>query len=97
MRSTIVLPALLAFAVAQETFTFGEQPTGTRIPESTAGDVEPTATATVSGPISTASACAQISELVGDSDLEYPSVEAEVSSGVPVRRSTRNSTLAIMR
>ncbi|KAF2733402.1 hypothetical protein EJ04DRAFT_439222 [Polyplosphaeria fusca] len=97
MRSIWALPALLAIAVAQETFSFGEQPTGTRSPESTAGDVEPTATETVSGPISTASACAQISEVVADSDLEFPSVEAELAyaclKSVPISQDDASSTV----
>lgn len=81
MRSLIALPALVAVAAAQaETFDFGRTVTETRLPATSADNVEPSATETGSGPINTGRACAQIASLVGRSSLEYPSVEAEVRS-----------------
>jgi hypothetical protein len=47
---------------------------------SSVGDVQPTVTETVSGPIQTGQACSQVAELILDSRLQYPSVEAEVSA-----------------
>ncbi|KAF2467853.1 uncharacterized protein BDR25DRAFT_344615 [Lindgomyces ingoldianus] len=77
MRSIIALQALVVLASAQaESFTFGA--TRTLRPVTT-GDIQPSATETISGPISTARACAQISELVDKSRLEFPSVEAELA------------------
>ena len=76
MRSILALSVLIAVAAAQETFSIGN-PVTTSNPTTTA-DVEPSATETVSGPISTASACAQIANLVKNSEVDSPSVEAEV-------------------
>lgn len=70
-----MLPALIAVAAAQaESFSFA-----TTQVETSLGNVEPTATETLSGPIETGRACSQIAQFVDDSSLEYPSVEAEVS------------------
>jgi hypothetical protein len=74
MRSIIALPALIAAATAQS-FSFA-----TTSATTTDDDVQPTATETLSsGPVETAKACGQISDLVRRSSLDYPSVEAEVS------------------
>ncbi|KAF2801707.1 peptidase S41 family protein [Mytilinidion resinicola] len=71
MRSSIfLLPTLLGLVVAQTELT------GILVPTQ---EPEPSATETVSGPISTAKACAQVAELVSDSDLTTPSVEAELA------------------
>ena len=83
----MALPALIAgVVVAQETFTFGETATRSRAPLSTAVNVEPSATETITGPISTASACAEIAQAVSDSSLEFPSVEAEVRESLHLRK-----------
>lgn len=78
MRSLIALQALVALASAQaESFSFG----ATRsLHPATTGEIQPTVTQTISGPVSTASACSQIAGLVDKSVLDFPSVEAEVSS-----------------
>ena len=79
MRSNVALPALIAAAAAQQqTFSFAPTEVAT-----TADNVEPTATETFSGPIQTGKACGQIADYVSKSNLEYPSVEAEVSARVP--------------
>ena len=78
MRLTVASPlfALVALEVtAQDTrdvFSFTSVPTRT-------AEVQPSATETATGLISTSSACAQISDIVMNSELEYPSVQAEVS------------------
>jgi hypothetical protein len=73
-----VLPALAALVSAQlESFSFG--PIQTEEPATSLDNIEPTATPTQTGPINTASACADISDLVEESDAQYPIVAAEVS------------------
>lgn len=76
MRFLIAFPALIAVAAAQaESFTFA-----TTRATTTEDDVQPTATESLSsGPVETAKACGQISDLVRQSNLDFPSVEAEVS------------------
>lgn len=67
LRTTLALAALLSLATAQ-TRTF-----------STVGDIVPSATASISGPIQTNRACAQIQDVVRESDDSAPIVPAEVS------------------
>ncbi|KAF2106587.1 peptidase S41 family protein-like protein [Lophiotrema nucula] len=98
MRSILALPALIAVAVvAQETFTFGETATRSRSPASTGDNVEPSATETITGPISTASACAEIAEAVSDSNLDFPTVDAELAyaclQSVPISQSAASDTI----
>ena len=82
MRLTVASPlfALVALEVtAQDTrdvFSFTSVPTRT-------AEIQPSATETATGLISTSSACAQISDIVMNSELEYPSVQAEVSLETP--------------
>lgn len=79
MRSTITLFALFALASAQlQSFSFG--PIETREPATTIENIEPTATEVDEGPVNTASACADISNFVGESFAQYPIVSAEVSA-----------------
>lgn len=76
MRSSLLLlPTLLALVAAQTKLTGLPLPQPT---ETATQEPEPTATETVSGPISTAKACSQVADLVSNSDLDNPSVEAEV-------------------
>ncbi|PSN74739.1 hypothetical protein BS50DRAFT_22919 [Corynespora cassiicola Philippines] len=75
MRSLFAISALVAAVAAQsESFGFSSTRAAT-----TDIEVEPTQTETVSGPINTARACSQIAEYVDRSDLEFPSVEAELA------------------
>lgn len=91
MRTFTALSALLAVTSAQSLNT---QPT--QAPTSI-GDVEPSATETVSGPIQTGSACANIAEFASDTDLEYPAVEAELAyaclKSVPIVLEDASSTI----
>lgn len=77
MKSFRVLSALVAVAATAQAQSF--LATSTRR-FSSIGDVEPTVTETASGPIQTGQACAQVGELISDSRLEYPSVDAEVGT-----------------
>lgn len=67
LRTTLALAALLSLATAQ-TRTF-----------STVGDIVPSATASISGPIQTNRACAQIQDVVRESDDSAPIVPAELA------------------
>ena len=64
----LALSALLALAAAQVTVTRTDE------------EIQPSATATSTGPIETGRACGMISEVIENSNLEYPIVTAEVSS-----------------
>ncbi|UPX19781.1 uncharacterized protein EKO05_0010032 [Ascochyta rabiei] len=94
MRSTQVLLALIAVASTAQGQSFIAT-TSNRF--SSIGDVEPTATETVSGPIQTEQACAQVGELISDSRLEFPSVEAELAyaclKSVPIVQEAANYTV----
>jgi hypothetical protein len=82
MRASLSLfPALLAIAAAQT------QLSGLPVPQETLTQDPPaTATATVSGPIATASACRQVARIVNNANEAALSVEAEVR-GLLVRGS----------
>ncbi|KAF2267254.1 hypothetical protein CC78DRAFT_93645 [Lojkania enalia] len=101
MRSMLVLSVLIAAVAAQETFVFSISATRTRGPTETADNIEPSATETVTGPISTESACAQISEYVQDSEFEYPSVEAELAyaclQSVPIDEDAASLTISSLK
>ena len=75
MRSPQILSVLLAVAATTQAQSFVVTTTRRF---SSVGDIEPTVTETVSGPIQTRQACAEIGELVSDSRLRFPSVGAEV-------------------
>ena len=89
MKLTVAssLFALVALEVtAQDTtdvFSFTSVPTRT-------AEIQPSVTETTTGTISTSSACAQISDIVMNSELEYPSVQAEVSLETPWEKYTLN-------
>lgn len=77
MRPLILLPSLLALAVAQiETFSFGPIPS---VQPSSVINVEPTPTDTEPGPINTARACGRVANLVARSRSQFPIVDADVS------------------
>ncbi|OCK75754.1 peptidase S41 family protein, partial [Lepidopterella palustris CBS 459.81] len=81
LLATSSLLSLISLASAQAAASSIIQFTlATNAPTQT-GDIQPSVTETVSGPVGTASACAQIAGLVGKSRLQYPSVEAEVDWG----------------
>ncbi|XPT03714.1 hypothetical protein M3J09_012800 [Ascochyta lentis] len=94
MRSPRFLFALLAVASTVQAQSFVVSSTRRF---SSVGDVEPTATETVSGPIQTGQACAQVAELISDSRLEFPSVEAELAyaclKSVPIVEQAANYTV----
>lgn len=77
MKSSIAFYGLISIAAAQRSsLAVDIDRTSSRI---SLGNVEPTATQTVSGPIQTGSACARIAELVTKSDSQVPSVQAELA------------------
>ncbi|KAF2496952.1 peptidase S41 family protein-like protein [Lophium mytilinum] len=93
MRSPIfLLPTLLGLVAAQTELT------GIPVPTQ---EPQPSATETVSGPISTAKACAQVAELVSDSSFTNPSVEAELAHAcllsVPFVSDAGNLTIEMVR
>ena len=65
----------------------------TSVPTRTA-EIQPSVTETATGPISTSSACAQISDIVMNSELEYSSVQAEVSLELPREKYALNPALS---
>jgi hypothetical protein len=67
---TLALAALLPIAAAQSRIV---------VSVTSVGDIQPSVTASISGPIQTGRACAQIQEAVKDSDADFPVVPAEVS------------------
>ena len=84
MRTPQVLSALLAAAATAQAQSQSFMVTTTRRFSSIGDiDVQPTATETVSGPIQTGEACAQVGEFISGSGLRYPSVEAEVGARLP--------------
>lgn len=96
------LSALVAFATAQEP-TFGlSNPSlsidldPTRAPTSI-GDIEPTPTGSISGPIQTDRACATIASAVRNSNLQFPSVQAELAlaclKSVPIDAQAASTTI----
>ncbi|KAF2125285.1 peptidase S41 family protein [Dothidotthia symphoricarpi CBS 119687] len=91
MRSSAVLSVFVAFATAQ----IGSS--STRVVPTSIGNVVPSATQTVSGPISTGSACAQIADAVANARSRYPSVQASLAyaclKSVPI--STDEAALTI--
>ncbi|KAF2179813.1 hypothetical protein K469DRAFT_693702 [Zopfia rhizophila CBS 207.26] len=95
----MALHALLSLAAAQSLTEFLQGPSATRSIRlvSTDDNIQPSVTQTISGPVNTARACGQISELVDDSRLEFPSVEAELAyaclQSVPINRSAANVTI----
>ncbi|ORY19297.1 hypothetical protein BCR34DRAFT_472245 [Clohesyomyces aquaticus] len=95
MRSLIALQALVALVSAQaESFSFG----ATRsLRPVTTGEIQPSVTQTISGPVSTAKACSQIAGFVGNSRLEFPSVEAELAfaclKSVPIDATAASFTI----
>lgn len=75
MRPSQVLSVFVVVAATTQAQSFVVTPTRRF---SSVGDIEPTATETVSGPIQTGQACAEIGELISNSRLRFPSVGAEV-------------------
>ncbi|KAH8731735.1 peptidase S41 family protein-like protein [Phaeosphaeriaceae sp. PMI808] len=99
MRFFTVLPLLLAMVAAQRT-TLNPSETIELIPTRAASsirDIEPSNTQSVSGPIQSDRACAQIASAVGSSRLQFPSVQAELAlaclKSVPI--SQRDATTTI--
>ncbi|KAH7396187.1 peptidase S41 family protein-like protein [Pyrenochaeta sp. MPI-SDFR-AT-0127] len=102
MRYSVALSALIAFATAQRTSSGLNEPSQsfdldpTRLPTSI-GDVEPTPTGMISGPIATESACATIASAVRNSNLQFPSVQAELAiaclKSLPIKAQDASSTI----
>ncbi|KAF1998183.1 hypothetical protein P154DRAFT_263693 [Amniculicola lignicola CBS 123094] len=96
MRCFIALPALVAVVAAQaESFNFAATTTGN--PATSAVDrIEPSATEST-GPVDTARACAQISQAIDRSRLDFPSVEAELAlaclQDVPINTEAASITI----
>ncbi|KAH6638944.1 peptidase S41 family protein [Boeremia exigua] len=98
MRSSQVLWAFLAAAATAQTQSASFIVSTTRRFSSIGDvDVQPTATATVSGPIQTGRACAQIADAISNSRLQFPSVEAELAyaclKSVPIDTEAANITV----
>ncbi|KAF2626622.1 peptidase S41 family protein-like protein [Macroventuria anomochaeta] len=96
MRLSQVLSTLIAVAATAQAQSQPFLITTTRR-FSSVGDVEPTATETVSGPIQTGQACAQIGRYISGSRLRFPSVEAELAyaclKSVPIVAEAANFTV----
>ncbi|KAF2827122.1 peptidase S41 family protein-like protein [Ophiobolus disseminans] len=99
MRLLTALPPLLAVVVAQGTTPIPSPSIGlipSRAPSSIR-DVEPLATQSISGPVSTERACAQVASVVANSRLQYPSVSAELAitclKSVPISRNDATTTI----
>ncbi|KAL6702625.1 hypothetical protein ACN47E_001294 [Coniothyrium glycines] len=102
MRSYTVLSALVASTVAQQTSVgFGRSSQSfdiepTRVATSR-GNAEPTVTDSVSGPIQSDRACAQIAEFVADDSSDISAVTAELAYAclrtVPIRQQEASGTV----
>lgn len=98
MRPFQVFSAVIAVAATAQAQSVSFEFTTTRR-VSSIGDVnvQPTATETVSGPIQTGRACAQVGEAISDSRLNFPSVEAELAyaclKSVPIDADAANFTV----
>ena len=101
MRAFTTFAALLSAAAAQGP-SISELPTltpnvnPTRAPSSIR-DVEPMATQSLAGPIQSGRACAQIADVVQKSELQLPSVQAELAlaclKSVPIAQGNASSTV----
>lgn len=87
MRLFQAVPPLLAAAAAQSL--------------SSIGNVEPTLTQTISGPIQTDRACAQVSNSIADSDASTPGVPAELAmaclKSVPISQTDASKTVEALK
>ncbi|KAH3961420.1 hypothetical protein HBH52_230590 [Parastagonospora nodorum] len=87
MRFFQAVPPLLAAAAAQSL--------------SSIGNVEPTLTQTISGPIQTDRACAQVSSSIADSDASTPGVPAELAmaclKSVPISQTDASKTIEALK
>jgi hypothetical protein len=99
MRCLLALPALIAVAIAQSQKS--SLATATKNPATSIENVEPTATETISGPIQTGRACAEVSRLIQQSRLVTPSVEAEAVyaclKSVPIDTDTATELIASLK
>jgi hypothetical protein len=81
MRSSHILSTLLAVAATAQAQSESFLVTSVRRTSSIEDvDIQPTATATASGPIQTGKACVQAAEIIYSSRVRYPSIEAEVGA-----------------
>ncbi|KAF1848095.1 peptidase S41 family protein-like protein [Cucurbitaria berberidis CBS 394.84] len=98
MKTFTALSALIAVASAQGISSrFGRTTQSLDVKPTSIGDVEPTATETVSGPIQTERACAAIADSVSDTVLKLPAVDAELAYAclktVPIIAKDASSTI----
>lgn len=93
MKWSTVFSVLLATTAAQSTLEL--IPVSSRRPSFT--DVEPSATQSISGPVQTERACAQIASAVERTSLRFPSVAAELAlaclKSVPISQRAASSTI----
>jgi hypothetical protein len=103
MRLLLALPPLLAVVATQSitpsaSLSLGLIPSQT---PSSIGDVEPSATESLSGPIQTDRACAQVASFVEDSRSKAPSVPAELAlaclKSVPIYAKNASTTVEALK
>ncbi len=102
MRLPVALSTLIAFAAAQRSSAGILNPSQslnlvpTQVPTSI-GNVQPSAIQSVSGPIQTGQACAQIAKLAANSDLQYPTIQADLAyaclTSVPIYQGNASTTI----
>jgi hypothetical protein len=102
MKFFTALPPLLAVAVAQRSSLIASVsldliPTRAASSMRSVGNVEPTLTQSLSGPVQTDRACAQLSSFISNSDSDFPSAQAELAmaclKSVPISQTDATKTI----